>query len=291
PAMAGSSLESNRFWRLFVNAAPVDIGVNGPAAGGILDSYLFTAGVNLTATLPITYFWQATAQPPAIATGGPSNTTAFTWTMPGQMLITVTASNPGGAITATTAITIDEAIAGLAAANNGPSGLGAATMLSATTTSGTNVSYEWDFGDGSKGADSPVSHAYARVATYTATVTATNGAGSETASTVVTIVDEAIAGLSAANDGPTSLGDATTLSAAISSGTNVTYEWDFDDGSFGGGPAVSHTYSETGVYTATVTASNPVNMIATTTTVTIEPGIWQVYLPVALAAAQSCLSC
>ncbi|UCG24346.1 MAG: hypothetical protein JSW55_19870, partial [Chloroflexota bacterium] len=27
PAMAGSSLESNRFWRLFVNAAPVDIGV------------------------------------------------------------------------------------------------------------------------------------------------------------------------------------------------------------------------------------------------------------------------
>jgi PKD repeat protein len=287
PAMAGTSLESNHLWRVTVNAAPSVADVTGPATGAVFDNSAFTAYVNLTATLPITYFWHASAQSPVIATGGLSNTAVFTWLAPGQTAITVTAANPGGVVTATTTITVYEAIGGLAAANDGPTVLGADTMLSATTTSGTHVSYEWDFADGSKGSESLVSHTYTAVGMFTATVTATNAIGSETSSTLVTVVDEAITGLAAANNGPSVLGTATTLSATATSGTNVNYQWHFDDGSTASGPVVSHTYAKVGAYTATVTATNSVGSFAANTKVTIEPVTWFVYFPVVLASAES----
>ena len=50
-----------------------------------------------------------------------------------------------------------------------------------------------------------------RVGTYTATVTATNSAGSVVATTAVTITDVPISGLSAANDSPTRLGECDAL--------------------------------------------------------------------------------
>lgn len=95
-------------------------------------------------------------------------------------------------------------------------------------------------------------------------------------------VEEAIAGLSATNDSPSMLGNPTTLTATITAGSNVVYAWAFDDGSLGSGSVVTHTYANAGVYTAVVTASNPVSQFTATTTVTIiEPG-FSVYLPLVL---------
>ncbi len=82
--------------------------------------------------------------------------------------------------------TIDP-ISGLAAMSNSPTNLGGATQFTATITSGTNVTYVWDFGDGQIGSGPNPTHAYASVGSYIAVVTATNSAGSLTADTVVNV--------------------------------------------------------------------------------------------------------
>jgi uncharacterized repeat protein (TIGR01451 family) len=99
-------------------------------------------------------------------------------------------------------------------------------------------------------------------------------------SSVVTVAaEEAISGLIAFNDGPTPLGMTTTFTAVINSGTNVTYTWDFGDGSMATGPIANHVYASAGTYMVTVTAVNSVSSSqAETIAVVIEPA-YILYFP------------
>lgn len=173
-------------------------------------------------------------------------------------------------------------ITGLNATNDSPTILGEVTTLSATITSGSLVSYTWDLGDVSFSLGETISHTYAETGVYTAVVTATNEIYTMTDTTTVVIVDEAITGLNAVNDSPTTLGDTTTLTATINTGSNVSYNWDFGDDSMMGTERVeTHIYEAVGVYTATVTASNSVTEIPVlaTTTVSIISLERYIYLP------------
>ena len=101
----------------------------------------------------------------------------------------------------------------------------------------------------------------------------------------VTAGDEPITGLTATNDGPTELGSLTTFTATIETGTNVTFTWDFDDGTTGNGAVTTHEYAASGIYHAMVTATNTTNTLSTTTEVTIfipEPEFHYIYLPVTI---------
>jgi branched-chain amino acid transport system substrate-binding protein len=77
-----------------------------------------------------------------------------------------------------------------------------------------------------------------------------------------------VTGLAAENDGLTDLGEPTTFTATVETGSPVTYTWAFGDGSGGYGEVVSHTYATAGAYTAVVTASNEYNA-ATAETVAV----------------------
>ncbi len=170
----------------------------------------------------------------------------------------VTATNRVSQDSVSTVVTIaDIPIAGLRAANDGPTILGAPTAFVATVDAGSNVVYSWGFGDGTGGNGAVPVHTYAAAGVYTAVVTASNSAGSSLASTRV-LVDEAITGLRAVNDSPTLLGRATTLTATLVSSSNVTYSWDFGDGTGSSGAMVGHVYTATGVYAVTVTATNSI---------------------------------
>ena len=81
--------------------------MNGATSGSVNQPYTFTANINpVTATQPITFVWQAQAQPPVTVVGGLSSTVVFTWTQSGTHNITVTATNDGSVVTDTRAITI-----------------------------------------------------------------------------------------------------------------------------------------------------------------------------------------
>lgn len=79
-----------------------------------------------------------------------------------------------------------------------------------------------------------------------------------------------LGGLSAANNGPKVAPSTIALSATLGSGTCVSYQWNFGDGSpIGTGANVTHTYSVAGTYTATVTATNSITTLVTTTSVVV----------------------
>jgi uncharacterized repeat protein (TIGR01451 family) len=92
-------------------------------------------------------------------------------------------------------------------------------------------------------------------------------------------VEEPITGFSAENDSPTPLGQATSLTATITAGSNAAYMWAFGDGTTGSGATVTHIYPAVDDYTAVVTASNAVNVVEATTAVKI---IGIIYLPLVM---------
>lgn len=191
----------------------------------------------------------------------------------------VTASNSVNSMTATTRITItDAAITGLVANNNGPTELGQETTLTADITGGSNITYQWDLGDGHYTNGKTVYHEYQAVGLNTAIVTASNSVSVMTDTTWIEVVDVPISGLTAANDGPTQLGRETRFTAAVATGSNVVYSWEFGDGAFGAGEQVTHTYAAAGNYTAYVTATNGAGtskkstLVTVYETVTADPG-------------------
>ncbi|MCP4995287.1 MAG: PKD domain-containing protein, partial [Gammaproteobacteria bacterium] len=87
--------------------------------------------------------------------------------------------------------------------------------------------------------------------------------------------DTPLTGLQLTANSPTELGQSTTLTATISGGSEpISYTFNFGDGNsqltMGNGQlTTTHIYSQPGGYTAVVTASNSVNVLTATTTVTV----------------------
>jgi len=234
---------------------------NGPTSRGSAT----TLQATVTTGSNISYTWNF-----GDGTTGSGVTVNHIYTVIGSYNAIVTASNSINTATTTTTVSVlPAAITGLAASNNGPTALGGATTLNATVTTGDNVSYSWNFGDGTTGSGAAVNHTYA-LGSYNATVTASNSQGSATASTTVIVSNAPITGLSASNNSPTIIGNATTLNATITGGSNVVYNWSFGDGLTATGISVNHAYTTVGTYTAIVTASNTIGAVAANTTVVIQ---------------------
>lgn len=83
------------------------------------------------------------------------------------------------------------------------------------------------------------------------------------------LADAAIGGLTAVADSPTLDTLPVNFTASVASGSGVSYSWEFGDGTAGSGRITDHIYPAPGVYTATVTASNSVNSLQASVTVTI----------------------
>ncbi len=91
---------------------PDSVTVSGPAAGLVGTGYTFTATVSpAETTQPVTYVWQTTVGRVANSsyvthTGGLSDTVTFAWDTPATRVITVTATNAGGAAVGTHVIVV-----------------------------------------------------------------------------------------------------------------------------------------------------------------------------------------
>ncbi len=76
-----------------------EVAISGPTDGYTNTAYDFTATASpITATTPITYFWEATGQSPVTHVGALTDTVSFAFNVSGTKTITVTATNLAGSV-------------------------------------------------------------------------------------------------------------------------------------------------------------------------------------------------
>jgi len=125
------------------------------------------------------------------------------------------------------------------------------------STTGSPTSWYWDFGDGGTSTLQNPSHTYSATGTYTVSLTATNIGGSDTITRsgyVYVFSSEPLADFS----GTPSTG-AAPLAVQFTdrtTGSPATWNWDFGDGGTSTLQNPSHTYSASGTYSVTLTATN-----------------------------------
>lgn len=139
---------------------------------------------------------------------------------------------------------------------------------------GTISTYSWDFGDGTTASGNNAVHTYNNVLSPTVTLTVTNSNGCTASKQISNIVDA-----SAALTADFNLSDnflctapgALTVTNTSAGPGNLTYAWDFGDGS---NAAVanpgSHTYTAKGVYTVKLTVTSDKGCVASKTSAEIN---------------------
>jgi PKD repeat protein len=123
-------------------------------------------------------------------------------------------------------------------------------------------SFEWDFGDGTRGTGATTTHAYATTGTFTVILTVTDDVGRvATATSTITVgqgnpTADFTFNPSAPRSGQQVVFDASPTQAAPGR-TIVSYSWAFGDGGSGTGPTVTHVF--------TVSTTTTFNVLLTVT--------------------------
>ncbi len=129
---------------------------------------------------------------------------------------------------------------------------------------GDNLSYTWDFGDGTTATGENISHTYLNTGNYNVVLVVSDGNGGIDTETTVIIVQS-----STANQLPVAVINATPIAglspltvnfdangSSDPDGDNLSYTWDFGDGTTSNGITIQHIYTLPGIYTATLTVSD-----------------------------------
>jgi len=129
------------------------------------------------------------------------------------------------------------------------------------------VAYHWRFGDGQSVANPLAEHVYAQEGDYIATLTVTDDEGGINTAEVLVSVEAPPAGVNhppvAAIDADHTEGTApltvrfdASFSLDPDGDAIVDYQWDFDDGQFGSGQVLHHTYDGAGQYWPSLTVTD-----------------------------------
>lgn len=198
-------------------------------------------------------------------------TVSETYTTPGIYTISLTADDGnGGTNTTTINITVidntPQPPTAVATAN--PTSGNTPLVVNfdgsgSTDPNGDNLTYSWDFGDGNIATGITVTHTYTVIGTYTATLTVSDGNGESDNTTInITVSDNTPQVPTACfttnqTSGNTPL--VVNFNAACSSdpnGDNLTYAWNFGDGSNSTNISPSHTFTSLGTFVVTLTVND-----------------------------------
>jgi len=127
-------------------------------------------------------------------------------------------------------------------------------------TTGTNVQWTWDFGDGSTGTGANPVHTYAVAGSYVVCLTVLDANG-----TVCTSCQTITVGGTPPCD-PTftyNAGPQGVMFNSAGNTTNTSWVWSFGDGTAGTGANVFHTYTTAGVYTVCLVVINSAGVSCT----------------------------
>ena len=128
------------------------------------------------------------------------------------------------------------------------------------TSTGSPVSWSWDFGDGAISTSRNVTHVYTNSGNYTVALTVLNSSGQSSTKTVAqaAIVTQ-IAGVPITSFYISTTSGNTPLVVQFndtSTGVPTTWSWDFGDGTGSSAQNPSHTYQYPGLYSVTLSVTN-----------------------------------
>jgi PKD repeat protein len=233
---------------------------DGQTATGVMTTHRYTRGGTFTVSLSVTSDTRATSTSSrtiTVSTTLPATTANFTFSP--------TSPSINQDVTFTATGTTAAPGPGFPGGGGAPGGGGQQPQ---------GAVYNWDFGDGSTGTGTSVTHRFTRAGTFGITLRVTNDAGlTATTTRQVTVSGALPAGSADFVFSPTDphVGDVVFFNGALSSVTNGSYSWDFGDGTNGSGVAPTHSYSQARTFTVTLTVTNDRGQTASASkTVTVQ---------------------
>src|SRR5207249_3844614 len=201
----------------------------------------------------------------SVATGNPS---LHTYTSSGSYNVTVTVTDANGSVSYSSQA-IRVAALPTVSFTYGPMSpeTSSPVTFNARTTGGVGpFTFSWSFGDGNLSVINPASHTYSTPGSFTVTLTATDSDGVNASSSQVIIVAPALSvGFTNSHTSPEA-DQPVNFTATQSGGVgNVSLSWDFgDNGSTTENPT-AHTYTTSGGFLVSVTATDADGVSITST--------------------------
>lgn len=219
-----------------------------------------TATFTNTSTNATTYLWDF----------GDGNTSAqtnpvHTYLEDGSYTVTLEASNDCSTATSSQTLVIATSpLAGFSA--NVTSGCAPLSVQFSNQSSANAASFEWSFPGGTPSSstqENPVV-TYNNAGSYTVTLTVSNAAGSNTSTQTdyIAVYTTPVAGF-------TFTSNYAVVNFNNTSSNATSYSWDFGDGGTSAQENPSHTYTEDGAYTVTLSATNDCGTVTVTHSATV----------------------
>jgi len=243
----------------YISVQPLDASFSGtPTLGAAPLAVAFT---DTSTGDPVSWSWDfgdgttSTAQNPN-----------KTYAAPGTYTVRLTVTGKGGATNTLTRTDYVTALP-LTAEFTGTPLTGPAPLAVTFTDAsyGVPTSWEWTFGDGGTSTAKNPTHTYAAAGKYSVTLTVRDATGATSTKTRTEYVDALP--LTADFTATPTFG-AVPLAVTFSDtsiGTPTTWAWDFGDGTTSSVAAPSHTYTEPGSYTVTLTVADAIGATSTKT--------------------------
>lgn len=216
-----------------------------PAGSFTFNQTQNTVAFTNTSTDATSYFW-------TFGDGGTSveQNPTYTYTADGVYTVVMAATNNCGTTFVEQTVTIVTAPIAAFTFNNAI-GCAPLTVQFNNTSSDNATSFSWEFagGDPATSTLENPSATWNTPGVYIVVLTATNSAGSSTATATITVNTVPTAGFTSQTAGLSVIFDNTTTGA-------TSYSWDFGDGGTSTDANPTHDYQATGTYTVTLTATN-----------------------------------
>lgn len=190
---------------------------------------------------------------------------SHTYAADGTYTVCLTVSDACGADSSCQSVTVSVACVNPVADYTYVSNNLAVDFTDASATTGSMVTWAWDFGDGNSSSVQNPSHVYAAPGTYTVCLAVVDSCGANTYCEPITVTcPQPTAGFTVSGTDPSF----TFTNTSTTSGT-VTYAWDFGDGNTSTVMSPSHTYTANGTYTVILVVTDDCGSNTFTGTVTV----------------------